>query len=43
MKGDELSDEALQETVQTIRSIQQVQLVAELTVDKISNKRTWFF
>mgnify|MGYP001316333106 FL=1 len=43
MKGDELSDEALQETVQTIRSIQQVQLVAELTVDKISNKENLVF
>ena len=43
MKGDEVSDEALQETVQTIRSIQQVQLVAELTVDKISNKENLVF
>ena len=43
MTGDEVSDEALQETVQTIRSIQQVQLVAELTVDKISNKENLVF
>ena len=31
MKGDEVCDEAMQETIQTIRSIPQVQLVAELT------------
>lgn len=43
MKGDEVSDEAMQETVQTIRSIPQVQLVAELTVDKISNKENLVF
>ena len=43
MKGDEVSDEAMQETVQTIRSIPQVQLVAELTIDKISNKENLVF
>ena len=43
MKGDEVSEEAMQETVQTIRSIPQVQLVAELTVDKISNKENLVF
>src|SRR6185503_17464685 len=35
MKGDEVSDESLQETILTIRSIGSVQLVAELTMDKI--------
>jgi len=43
MKGDEVSDEAMQETVQTIRSIPQVQLVAELTIDKINNKENLVF
>ncbi len=43
MKGDEVSEETMQETVQTIRSIPQVQLVAELTVDKISNKENLVF
>ena len=43
MKGDEVSDEAMQETIQTIRSIPQVQLVAELAVEKISNKENLVF
>ncbi|MGQ0738007.1 MAG: IPExxxVDY family protein [Bacteroidota bacterium] len=43
MKGDELCEDALQETIQTIRSIQSVQLVAELKADKISNKENLVF
>jgi hypothetical protein len=43
MKGDEVCDEALQETIQTIRSINSVQLVAELSADKISNKENMIF
>lgn len=43
MKGDEVSEEAMQETIQTIRSIPQVQLVAELPVEKINNKENLVF
>jgi hypothetical protein len=43
MKGDEVCDDALQETIQTIRSINSVQLVAELTTDKITNKENMVF
>lgn len=43
MKGDEVCDEAMQETIQTIRSIPHVQLVAELTADKITNKENMVF
>lgn len=43
MKGDEVCDEALQETIQTIRSINTVQLVTELMVDKITNKENLVF
>ncbi|MBM3415019.1 MAG: IPExxxVDY family protein [Bacteroidetes bacterium] len=43
MKGDEASDETIQEAIQTIRSIPSVQLVAELTADKISNKENLVF
>jgi hypothetical protein len=43
MKGDEVCDEAMQETILTIRSIQSVQLVAELKVDKINNKENLVF
>lgn len=43
IKGDEVCDESLQETIQTIRSIPHVQLVAELTADKISNKENLVF
>ena len=43
MKGDEVCDEALQEMILTIRSIGSVQLVAELTMDKISNKENLVF
>jgi hypothetical protein len=38
MKGDEVSDEALQETIQTIKQINSVQLVLELTSGKIKHK-----
>lgn len=43
MKGDEVCDEALQETIQTIRGIQNVQLVTELSVDRITNKENLVF
>jgi hypothetical protein len=43
MKGDEVSDESLQETIQTIKSINSVQLVLELTNEKIKNKEHLVF
>lgn len=43
MKGDEVCEEALQETIQTLRSINSVQLVAELATDKITNKENLVF
>jgi hypothetical protein len=43
MKGDEVSDDSLQETIQTIRSINSVQLVVELTNEKIKNKEHLVF
>ncbi|HQX95729.1 MAG: IPExxxVDY family protein [Chitinophagaceae bacterium] len=43
MKGDEVSDESLQETIQTIRSINSVQLVTELAVSQIKNKENLIF
>ena len=43
MKGDEVSDESLQETIQTIRSINSVQLVTELSVSQIKNKENLIF
>jgi len=43
IKGDEVSDESLQETIQTIRSIASVQLVVELTNEKIRNKENLVF
>lgn len=43
MKGDEVSDESLRETIQTIRSINSVQLVVELTNEKIRNKEHLVF
>ena len=43
MKGDEVSDESLQETIQTIRLINSVQLVVELTNKKIKNKEHLVF
>lgn len=38
MKGDEVGDESLQETIQTIKAINGVQLVLELTNENIINK-----
>jgi len=43
MKGDEVSDESLQETIQTIRSISSVQLITELTNEKVKNKEHLVF
>ena len=43
MKGDEVSDAALQETIQIIKSINTVQLVIELTNEKIKNKEHLVF
>jgi len=43
MKGDEVSDESLQETIETIRTITNVQLVLELTNEKIRNKEHLIF
>ncbi len=43
MKGDEVSDASLQETIQTIRSINSVQLVTELSVHQIKNKENLIF
>jgi hypothetical protein len=43
MKGDEVSDESLQETIQTIKAINSVQLVLELTNEKIKNKEHLVF
>lgn len=43
MKGDEVSDDSLQETIQTIRGIQHVQLVVELTNEKIKHKEHLVF
>ena len=43
MKGDEVSDESLQETIQTIKTINSIQLVLELTNEKIKNKEHLVF
>ncbi len=43
MKGDEVSDASLQETIQTIKMINSVQLVLELTNEKIKNKEHLVF
>jgi hypothetical protein len=43
MKGDEVSDESLHETIQTIKAINSVQLVLELTNEKIKNKEHLIF
>jgi hypothetical protein len=43
MKGDIVSDELLQQTVNAIRGIAGVQLVAELTNEKIRNKENLVF
>ena len=43
MKGDAVSDEAMQETIQIIRNMPGVQLVAELATDQIRNKQNLVF
>jgi hypothetical protein len=43
MKGDEVSDESLQETMQIIKTINSVQLVLELSNEKIKNKEHLVF
>ena len=43
MKGDEVSDELLQQTINSIRAINKVQLVVELTNEKIRNKENLVF
>ncbi len=43
MKGDEVDDEKMQETIQVIRSISSVQLVAELAIGQIRNKENLVF
>jgi hypothetical protein len=43
MKGDEVADEPIQETIQAIRSITSVQLVTELATDQIKNKENLVF
>jgi hypothetical protein len=43
MKGDEVSDEILQQTINSIKAIQGVQLVTELTNEKIKNKEHLVF
>ncbi len=43
MKGDEVNDDTMQETIQTIRSINSVQLVTELSIEQIKNKENLVF
>lgn len=43
MKGDEVSDTSLEETIQTIKTINSVQLVLELSNEKIKNKEHLVF
>jgi hypothetical protein len=43
MKGDEVTDELLQQTINSIRAINGVQLVVELTNEKIKNKEHLVF
>lgn len=43
MKGDEVADTALQQTIQSIKLIEGVQLVVELTNEKIRNKEHLVF
>ncbi len=43
MKGDEVPDTRVQDTIQTIRSLQHVQLVVELRADQIRNKENLVF
>ncbi len=43
MKGDKVTDEMIREQTETIRGIGQVQLVVELTAEKIKNKENLIF
>ena len=43
MKGDEVTNESLQQTINSIRAINKVQLVVELTNEKIKNKENLVF
>lgn len=43
LKGDYVSEQAFQELIQSIRLINEVQLVAELTNEKIKNKENLVF
>lgn len=43
MKGDEVADDTFQQITQTIKSLDHVQLVVELTADKIRNKENLVF
>jgi hypothetical protein len=43
MKGDLVNDESLQQTIESIRAINGVQLVMELTNEKIKNKEHLVF
>jgi len=43
MKGDEVSDATLQQTILKVKVIPQVQLVAELKVEKIKNRENLVF
>jgi hypothetical protein len=43
MKGDEVTDGSLQQTIYSIRAINGVQLVVELTNEKIKNKEHLVF
>lgn len=43
IKGDEITDQALQQTMQTIRTIYNVQLVTELKIEKVKNKENLVF
>lgn len=43
MKGDEVNDETMLQTIQIIRSINSVQLVAELSIDQVKNKENLVF
>lgn len=43
MKGDEITDQSLQQTIQTIRAINNVQLVTELKTEKVKYKENLVF
>ncbi|MBI5858334.1 MAG: IPExxxVDY family protein [Sphingobacteriales bacterium] len=43
MKGDEISDDSMNETIRVIKSINNVQLVAELAIAQIKNKENLVF